>query len=146
MQADKIPRINGRDIYECANQLEGYVDPGTPERLAQFLLREGKAAADLADEIVRLQGQVETLTAENLEQARLLGVGGERELQLLAERDRLREAQNRVTDLLESYDTRFAPRHTIPEREIGILDTCQNIRMALAGTHDPAALQKEPQP
>ncbi len=45
----------GRDIYEVANQLEGYVDEGTPEHLARFLLREGKAAADLADEIVRLK-------------------------------------------------------------------------------------------
>ncbi len=49
-----IPRVNGRDIYEVANQLDGYVDEGTPERLAQFLIREGKAASDLADEIVRL--------------------------------------------------------------------------------------------
>ena len=53
--ADIIARVNGRDIYEVANQLEGYVDEGTPERLAQFLLREGKAASDLADEIVRLR-------------------------------------------------------------------------------------------
>lgn len=47
-------RVKGRDIYECANQLEGYVGPDTDERLAQFLMREGQAAADLADEIVRL--------------------------------------------------------------------------------------------
>jgi len=53
-----------RDIYEVANQLEGYVDPGTPERLAQFLLREGKAAADLADEIVRLRAELEAVKAE----------------------------------------------------------------------------------
>lgn len=50
-----LPHINGREVYECANQLEGYVDSGTPERLAQFLLREGKAAADLADRIVALE-------------------------------------------------------------------------------------------
>lgn len=61
---DEIPRINGRDIYEVANQLEGYVDTGTPDRLAQFLLREGKAACDLADEIVRLQAEVERLEIE----------------------------------------------------------------------------------
>lgn len=43
------------DIYEVANQLEGYVGPDTPEPLAQFLLREGREAAKLADEIVRLR-------------------------------------------------------------------------------------------
>lgn len=44
-----------RDLYEVANQLEGYVGPDTPEPLAQFLLREGREAAKLADEIVRLR-------------------------------------------------------------------------------------------
>lgn len=44
-----------RDIFEVANQLEGYVGPDTPEPLANFLLCEGKAAAALADEIVRLR-------------------------------------------------------------------------------------------
>ena len=44
-----------RDIYEVANQLEGYVGPGTPELLANFLMREGQFASDLADEIVRLR-------------------------------------------------------------------------------------------
>jgi hypothetical protein len=43
------------DLYECANQLEGYVGPNTPAELAAFLLREGKAAATLADEVVRLR-------------------------------------------------------------------------------------------
>jgi hypothetical protein len=44
-----------RDIFECANQLEGYVGPDTEPNLAAFLLREGKAAAALAYEIVRLR-------------------------------------------------------------------------------------------
>ena len=44
-----------RDIYEVANQLEGYVGPDTPELLANFLMREGQFASDLADEIVRLR-------------------------------------------------------------------------------------------
>lgn len=56
--SDDLMRLNGRDIYECANQLEGYVDESTPERLAVFLLREGKAACELADEIVRLRALV----------------------------------------------------------------------------------------
>jgi hypothetical protein len=54
-----LPYLNGREIYECANQLEGYVDKGTPERLAAFLMREGKAANDLADEIVRLRAALD---------------------------------------------------------------------------------------
>jgi hypothetical protein len=57
-QVTAPPRVNGRDIYEVANQLAGYVDEGTPEKLASFLLREGKAAADLADEIVRLTAAI----------------------------------------------------------------------------------------
>ncbi len=44
-----------RDLYEVANQLEGYVGPTTPDRLAEFLLREGGEAAKLADEILRLR-------------------------------------------------------------------------------------------
>jgi hypothetical protein len=55
--------LNGRDIYECANQLGGYVGPDTEDRLAQFLMRESQAAADLADEIVRLRA-AETLLEE----------------------------------------------------------------------------------
>ncbi len=46
---------SGRDLYECANQLEGYVGPSTPVDLAAFLMREGAEAAKLADEIVRLR-------------------------------------------------------------------------------------------
>lgn len=42
-----------RDIYSVANQLEGYVDTSTPDHLAQFLLREGREAAELANTIVR---------------------------------------------------------------------------------------------
>ena len=47
--------VDGRDIYEVANQLEGYVDMNTPDDLTRFLLKEGKAAAALADEIVKLR-------------------------------------------------------------------------------------------
>lgn len=53
-----------RDIFEVANQLMGYVDPGTEEDLARFLIREGKAAAVLADEIVKLRASTVLLTAE----------------------------------------------------------------------------------
>lgn len=49
MTIEPTLRVNGRCIYECANQLEGYVDERTPERLAAFLMREGQAASDLAD-------------------------------------------------------------------------------------------------
>lgn len=52
---ERYPHINGREIYECANQLQGYVGPSTPEHLAKFLLREADAACDLANEIMRLR-------------------------------------------------------------------------------------------
>ncbi len=44
-----------RDIFEVANQLGGYVDPGTEKRLARFLIREAEEASKLAYEIVRLR-------------------------------------------------------------------------------------------
>lgn len=44
-----------RDIYEVANQLQGYVGPDTPKPLADFLMREGEEAAKLAEEIERLR-------------------------------------------------------------------------------------------
>ena len=44
-----------RDIYEVANQLQGYVGPDTEDRLAAFLMREGGEAAKLADRIVMLE-------------------------------------------------------------------------------------------
>lgn len=50
--------LNGRDIYECANQLGGYVGPDTTHGLAVFLGRESEAACDLADEIVRLRSEL----------------------------------------------------------------------------------------
>jgi hypothetical protein len=56
--------VNGRDIYECANQLMGYVGPDTEDGLAQFLMREGKAAADLADELVQAQSALAAMRAE----------------------------------------------------------------------------------
>lgn len=44
-----------RDIYEVANQLGGYVDPGTEKNLGRFLIREAEEATKLANEIVRLR-------------------------------------------------------------------------------------------
>lgn len=46
---------SGRDIFEVANQLGGYVDPGTEKSLAKFLMKESEAANELAEEIVRLR-------------------------------------------------------------------------------------------
>lgn len=47
-----------RDIFEVANQLGGYVDPGTEKRLARFLIREAEEASKLAYEIVRLRTEL----------------------------------------------------------------------------------------
>lgn len=47
-----------RDIFEVANQLGGYVDPGTEKRLARFLIREAEEASKLAYEIVRLRSEL----------------------------------------------------------------------------------------
>lgn len=47
----------GRDIWEVSNQLAGYVDERTPQDLCDFLIRESKAAADLAAEITRLRAE-----------------------------------------------------------------------------------------
>lgn len=44
-----------RDIWEVSNQLMGYVSTHTDKDLAEFLIREGNAAADLAYEIVKLR-------------------------------------------------------------------------------------------
>lgn len=55
--------VVGRDIFECANQLGGYVGPNTDDELARFLLRESNAAADLAYEIVRLRGALQAMQA-----------------------------------------------------------------------------------
>jgi hypothetical protein len=62
-------RVNGRDIYEVANQLGGYVGPDTERRLADFLIREAKAASDLADEIVRLTAALAEARDKALEEA-----------------------------------------------------------------------------
>lgn len=97
-------------------------------------------------EIARLQEQLRLVTAEREFWKVADRNSIDRAEAAEAERDRLRATVTRVTDLLDSYEDRFSPPHTIVEREIGILDTCANIRMAIAGTHDPAAFQKEPQP
>lgn len=47
----------GRDIFELANQLAGYVGPDTDPELAAFLLRESKEAAKLAYEVEWLRKQ-----------------------------------------------------------------------------------------
>jgi hypothetical protein len=60
-----------RDIYEVANQLEGYVGPDTDPDLAAFLLKEGKAAAALADKITAQAAAIERLVAERDEAANL---------------------------------------------------------------------------
>lgn len=62
-------RVNGRDIYEVANQLGGYVGPDTEKRLADFLIREATAASDLADEIVRLTAALAEARDKALEEA-----------------------------------------------------------------------------
>lgn len=58
---EDAPLPSGRDIWEVANQLEGYVGPNTPDDLARFLIREGKAAAELAEEIRRLRAALATV-------------------------------------------------------------------------------------
>lgn len=50
--------VKGRCIWECANQLGGYVDERTDEKLLKFLIRESDAANDLAEEIVRLHSEL----------------------------------------------------------------------------------------
>lgn len=52
-----------RDIWECANQLAGYVGPDTPDRLANFLLREADAAEALARTIT---AQAERIAEQDL--------------------------------------------------------------------------------
>ncbi len=47
-----------RDIFEVANQLGGYVGPGTEKNLARFLIREAEEASKLAYEIVRLRAEL----------------------------------------------------------------------------------------
>lgn len=61
--------LNGRDIYEVANQLGGYVGPTTEGRLAEFLIREANASCELADEIVRLRQQLADERNKALEDA-----------------------------------------------------------------------------
>lgn len=53
-----MSELNKRDIWEVANQLEGYVGPETEERLAAFLMREGHEAAKLAERIVELEKEL----------------------------------------------------------------------------------------
>lgn len=51
-----------RDIYEVANQLGGYVDTSTPDDLADFLLRESRAAAVLAERLEIAEAHVEQMS------------------------------------------------------------------------------------
>ena len=52
-----------RDIYEVANQLGGYVDMSTPQDLADFLLRESKEAAILAERLEIAERHAEQMAA-----------------------------------------------------------------------------------
>ena len=53
--SDKFsPTVYGRDVFEVADQLEGYVDETTPNNIKDFLLREGNYAGDLGDAICHL--------------------------------------------------------------------------------------------
>ncbi|QDZ07436.1 hypothetical protein FPZ24_08055 [Sphingomonas panacisoli] len=54
-----------RDLYECANQLEGYIDSATPDDLAAFLRREALVAAGLANTIVRMR-RASTIPADHV--------------------------------------------------------------------------------
>lgn len=56
--------VEGRGIYDCANQLMGYVGPDTEPNLAQFLIREGKSATALADALVQAQSLIAELRGE----------------------------------------------------------------------------------
>lgn len=55
----------GRDIYEVANQLAGWVGPTTDEALAKFLLREAEEADKLAKEIESLRRVIRVLVGES---------------------------------------------------------------------------------
>lgn len=76
-----------------------------------------RAALRADDEIGRLRAAIAAAEAETLEQARLNGMGAERELALLAraekaerERDAAREALHRINDLAGAYpEDAFTP-------------------------------------
>lgn len=58
------PHGTERDIYEVANQLAGFIDEGTPEKLARFLRREADAATKLADRIRALEAENQGLARD----------------------------------------------------------------------------------
>lgn len=101
-QDKAVALVDARDIYEVSNQLAGHVGPDTDEKLAAWLLREGKEAAKLADEIVRLRAglsanraEIERLTkAERQSRAELLA----RSKSMLRIRDALIDAGDRLED------------------------------------------------
>lgn len=57
--------MSERDIYEVANQLGGYVGPGTEKHLAAFLIREANEASKLADRIEALERENAELRETN---------------------------------------------------------------------------------
>jgi len=77
-----------------------------------------------------LASDYEALLTENLEQARLLGMSAERELALLAERDRLREALEAMLEI-HGVTQRYAETHIeIPQSWVDVSDLA---RAALQG-------------
>lgn len=56
--------MSERDTYEVANQLGGYVGPGTEKHLAAFLIREANEASKLADRIDALERENAELRAD----------------------------------------------------------------------------------
>lgn len=115
---DKLEVVASRDIWECANQLYGYIDTSTPDNLASFLRREGDAAADLAHiireqaeriaelererdayraQISQYQGMVERKSNEKVEAYRLAE-------SLRADRDRMKAALEKLVEGKEIAD------------------------------------------
>lgn len=98
-----------RDIYEVANQLEGYVDESTPDPLASFLLREGTEAGKLADRICALAAENERLTKERDDLHELFKLDGEQHAAHIkalteAHSNRIRKYSDRVMELRADRD------------------------------------------
>lgn len=99
-----------RDIFEVANQLEGYVDESTPEPLARFLLREGREAAKLAatlkaktDEIERLRQQLDEARSLHNHQVRRAQAA-----EALIDAQQYPDVVRRTANLLYEKDTKIA--------------------------------------
>lgn len=103
--ADEL-EVAGRDIFECSNQLGGYVGPNTEDGLASFLIRESSAAAELAGEIVRLRESLSSAQAQiehwRGEAARLLKSGQDALDAYETEKSRAEAAEAEVKRLREA--------------------------------------------